>query len=177
MCFLRPTKNKTGCRYMQQTHFPAVSLIGGRVEFYQIVKILTHFLALNACVVCQDCFSPDSKPGSKHLTSLQVSYGIIFGSFVNVSGPRLCQLAWILLSWGTCPRISWSYCVDAPLCLSVSWVQIQKILTEKQRNRPTIFFSTQIQLTLPETNVAPENGWLEYYFPIGFRPIFRGVCR
>ena len=22
-------------------------------------------------------------------------------------------------------------------------------------------------LTLPETNIAPENGWLEYYFPIG----------
>ncbi len=21
--------------------------------------------------------------------------------------------------------------------------------------------------TLPETNTAPENGWLEYYFPIG----------
>ena len=27
--------------------------------------------------------------------------------------------------------------------------------------------------TLPETNIAPENRWLEYYFPIGFRPIFR----
>ena len=21
--------------------------------------------------------------------------------------------------------------------------------------------------TLPETNIAPENGWLEYYFPLG----------
>ncbi len=28
--------------------------------------------------------------------------------------------------------------------------------------------------TLPETNIAPKNGWLEYYFPIGFRPILRG---
>ena len=27
--------------------------------------------------------------------------------------------------------------------------------------------------TPPETNIAPENGWLEYYFPMG-RPIFRG---
>ena len=26
--------------------------------------------------------------------------------------------------------------------------------------------------TLPETNIASENGWLEYYFPIGARPIF-----
>ncbi len=30
-------------------------------------------------------------------------------------------------------------------------------------------------ITLPETNMfAPENGWFEYYFPIGSRPIFRG---
>ena len=28
-------------------------------------------------------------------------------------------------------------------------------------------------ITLPETNIAPKNGWLEYYFPFGFRPIFR----
>ncbi len=30
-------------------------------------------------------------------------------------------------------------------------------------------------LTLPETNVAPENGWLEYYFPIG-EAYFQGLC-
>ena len=28
--------------------------------------------------------------------------------------------------------------------------------------------------TLPETNIAPENGWLEYYFPIG-EPNFQGL--
>ena len=28
--------------------------------------------------------------------------------------------------------------------------------------------------TLPETKIAPENGWLEYGFPFGARPIFRG---
>ena len=28
---------------------------------------------------------------------------------------------------------------------------------------------------LPETNIAPKNGWLEYDpFLLGFRPIFRG---
>ncbi len=27
-----------------------------------------------------------------------------------------------------------------------------------------VFFSTG---TLPKTNIAPTNGWLEYYFPIG----------
>ena len=29
--------------------------------------------------------------------------------------------------------------------------------------------------TLPETNISPENGWLEDEFPFGARPIFRGV--
>ena len=29
-------------------------------------------------------------------------------------------------------------------------------------------------VTLPETNVAPENGWLEYYFPIG-EAYFQGL--
>ena len=24
-----------------------------------------------------------------------------------------------------------------------------------------------ILITLPETNIGPKNGWLEYYFPIG----------
>ena len=28
--------------------------------------------------------------------------------------------------------------------------------------------------TLPETNMAPENGWLEYYFPIG-EAYFQGL--
>ena len=29
--------------------------------------------------------------------------------------------------------------------------------------------------TFPETNMAPENGWLEYYFPIG-EAYFQGLC-
>ncbi len=28
--------------------------------------------------------------------------------------------------------------------------------------------------TLPETNIAPTNGWLEYYFPIG-EAYFQGL--
>ena len=34
---------------------------------------------------------------------------------------------------------------------------------------------TKAHLTLPETNIAPENGWLEYYFPIG-EAYFQGLC-
>ena len=30
--------------------------------------------------------------------------------------------------------------------------------------------------TLPETNMAPENEWLEDEFPFGFRPIFRAFA-
>ena len=29
--------------------------------------------------------------------------------------------------------------------------------------------------TLPETNIAPKNGWLESYFPIG-EAYFQGLC-
>ena len=29
--------------------------------------------------------------------------------------------------------------------------------------------------TLPETNIAPENQWLEDYVPLGFRPISMGT--
>ena len=31
-----------------------------------------------------------------------------------------------------------------------------------------------LEITLPETNIAPENGWLEYYFPIG-EAYFQGL--
>ncbi len=30
-------------------------------------------------------------------------------------------------------------------------------------------------VTLPETNIANENGWLEYYFPFG-EAYFQGLC-
>ncbi len=30
-------------------------------------------------------------------------------------------------------------------------------------------------ITLPETNIAPKNGWLEYYFPIG-EAYFQVLC-
>ena len=30
-----------------------------------------------------------------------------------------------------------------------------------------------VPVTLPETNITPENGWLEYYFPIG-KAYFQG---
>ena len=32
-----------------------------------------------------------------------------------------------------------------------------------------------VQLTLPETNIAPENGWLEYLFPFGMA-FFQVLC-
>ena len=39
---------------------------------------------------------------------------------------------------------------------------------------PGIWKYDSNSIALPETNIAPENGWLEYYFPFGARPIFRG---
>ena len=35
-------------------------------------------------------------------------------------------------------------------------------------------FSNGTVITLPETNIAPKNGWLEYYFPIG-EAYFQGL--
>ncbi len=32
-----------------------------------------------------------------------------------------------------------------------------------------------LELTLPETNIATKNGWLEYYFHIG-EAYFQGLC-
>ena len=39
----------------------------------------------------------------------------------------------------------------------VRWKTVSK-MSHEEKNRPD---------TLPETNIAPKNGWLEYYFPIG----------
>ncbi len=35
--------------------------------------------------------------------------------------------------------------------------------------------TTSYRLTLPETNIAPENGWLEDDFPFG-KPYFQVLC-
>ena len=32
----------------------------------------------------------------------------------------------------------------------------------------------EVKFTLPKTNIAPTNGWLEYYFPIG-EAYFQGL--
>ena len=36
-------------------------------------------------------------------------------------------------------------------------------------------FPTKNPGTLPETNIGPENGWLEYEFPFG-KAYFQGLC-
>ncbi len=40
---------------------------------------------------------------------------------------------------------------------------------------PDLFYALRIYITIPETNIAPKNGWLEYYFPIG-KAYFQGLC-
>ena len=51
-----------------------------------------------------------------------------------------------------------------------SWDLTIQIWVQKTETQKTWFETT---ITLPETNIFAENGWLEYYFPIGIRPIFR----
>ena len=38
----------------------------------------------------------------------------------------------------------------------------------------TVIANYTLKITLPETNIAPKNGWLEYYFPIG-KAYFQGL--
>ena len=46
-------------------------------------------------------------------------------------------------------------------------------------SKMVVFSGANVQLhgggTLPETNIAPKKGWLEYYFPIG-EAYFQGLC-
>ena len=46
----------------------------------------------------------------------------------------------------------------------------------KFENIDSPFFKEVCSITLPETNIAPTNGWLEYYFPIG-EAYFQGQTR
>ena len=54
---------------------------------------------------------------------------------------------------------------------NVSWGLIRK---KAQRG---VIFTAQLwkKSTLPEINIAPRNGWLEYYLPIG-EAYFQGLC-
>ncbi len=54
--------------------------------------------------------------------------------------------------------------------------QVQKRLNEESKRLLEACLGTfnsfqkkiqKVSVTLPETNIAPTNGWLEYYFPIG----------
>ena len=45
---------------------------------------------------------------------------------------------------------------------------------EKIRDLVRQMKACQVRATLPETNIAPENGWLEYYIPIG-EAYFQGL--
>ena len=55
-------------------------------------------------------------------------------------------------------------------CLSLIYHPVD--FTEKKIKKQ---LATNLLVTLPETNIAPENGWLEYYFPIG-EASFQGLC-
>ena len=54
-------------------------------------------------------------------------------------------------------------------------MEVKLPATWKAKNLPWEFLMYLCELTLPETNRAPKNGWLEYYFPIG-DAYFQGIC-
>ena len=76
--------------------------------------------------------------------------------------------------------ISWRACIIMELFLEVSNISIsfQHVMSSCNDNR----LITDLNGTLPETNKAPENGLLEYYFPFGMayfqgRAVFFRECK
>ena len=51
---------------------------------------------------------------------------------------------------------------------------IMRSMRSKQKHKKQ-HKETNKQTTLPETNIAPKDGWLEYYFPIG-EAYFQVLC-
>ncbi len=57
-----------------------------------------------------------------------------------------------------------------------SFSQVEELVLYMYISTSTIYevLTCTNTYTLPETNIAPENGWLEYYFPIG-EAYFQGL--
>ena len=70
-------------------------------------------------------------------------------------------------AWKMYSLLKWSLFRGQMLVFGDVWFFLKKGITLED-------FSFQTT-TLPETNIAPENGWLEYYFPIG-EAYFQGLC-
>jgi len=71
-------------------------------------------------------------------------------------------------------------CKSAFCCESGGWLMIifeERCLISKASDLPgsTGFEPNFRSLTLPETDMAPENRWLEYQFPFGMS-YFQGLC-
>ena len=77
----------------------------------------------------------------------------------------------------------WVYSTPVRIIRRYGFIRYHILLSSKRNILKRIFFLRNGSPwphifsigTLPETNIAPENGWLEYYFPFGARPIFRRV--
>ena len=90
--------------------------------------------------------------------------------------------------WGLCPILIlddfgwfWSVWNKPYKRPPTKWVSLFFLFhpyvsgVEKTQKNAYLELVTLDPLTLPETNIAPENGWLEYYFPIGVPAYFQGL--
>ena len=57
----------------------------------------------------------------------------------------------------------------------VGFVQIFHNIPQDMGHVSKISQLTKVNFSLPETNIAPKHGWLEYYFPIG-EAYFQWLC-
>ena len=74
--------------------------------------------------------------------------------------------------------------IGRPCCFSMlfifAWMMettsVYRFNTFRWEVDDQLYFFNFSASTLPETNIATENGWLEDFFPLGLMPIFRASC-
>ena len=95
--------------------------------------------------------------------------------------PRFCEYYPLHPYYG---EFGWS-CLIIVAWETFWYVQLLRLLEEDEIHGPVsfkFFFQNHVvnqlfffvKCTLPKTNIAPTNGWLEYYFPIG-EAYFQGL--
>ena len=80
---------------------------------------------------------------------------------------------------------TWNHKMDASILslvdsiiysiLSMQALHVMQYDATKTSKHHNEFQVWKVWNTLPETNIAPENGWLEYYFPFGMA-YFQVLC-
>ena len=71
--------------------------------------------------------------------------------------------------------VLWSVCFSPSIVrqATLSYVALWSLASTVMAQLSWVVWIVDWGVTIPETDIAPENEWLEDEFPLGFRPIFR----